>query len=118
MQGGGFDIKLNGSGKEQAELVSAELAGLPLAIIASSHLKRAQQTADICRERHPTAKRLELPEFREMRFGEFEGLAIQGSEATEETKARSQLFQDLMLNDSDARCPGGGESIAEVESRG
>ena len=53
-----------------------------------------------------------------MRFGEFEGLAIQGSEATEETKARSQLFQDLMLNDSDARCPGGGESIAEVASRG
>ena len=118
MQGGGFDIELNDTGRKQAQLVSNELAGIPLGIIASSHLKRAHETADICCTRHPGAKRLVFPEFGEMRFGDFEGLAIRGPDATEKTRAQFKEFNDKMLGDINVRCPGGGESTAEVAARG
>ena len=98
IQGGGYDIPLNDNGRRQAIKAAQELDGLPLSIIASSSLRRAQETADILWERHtaanaansdtqnnnnnhnktPPPKRIVDAGFNEMRFGEFEGFRYKG----------------------------------------
>lgn len=117
-QGGGFDIELNAVGREQAEVVASELEGVPLDIVASSHLKRAHQTADILHSIHPGAKRVVLHGLGEMRFGEFEGCALRGPLSTTETKERYQSVANTVRQSADVKWPGGGESTREVENRG
>jgi broad specificity phosphatase PhoE len=117
MQGGGFDIELNAVGRQQAAMVGDALAGIPIAAIVSSHLMRASETADIIHTRFPDAKRLVLNEFGEMRFGSFEGLAIRGPEVMPQTIEQLKTLKEKMKRDANARCPGGGESTAEVETR-
>jgi broad specificity phosphatase PhoE len=116
MQGGGFDIELNENGLAQARSVSSELSGIPLGIIASSHLRRARLTADIVQSNHPNAERLVIEEFGEMRFGEFEGQAIRTT-AHQSLKDKFHQVSENMLQDASVRWPGGGESTAEVEAR-
>ena len=117
MQGGGFDLELNDSGKEQARRVAQELKNIPFGVIASSHLQRAQGTADAIASFHPTADRITQRGFGEMRFGNFEGLALRGPDCTKETTQRFQKVNDQMKQDKSVSWPGGGESIGEVETR-
>jgi broad specificity phosphatase PhoE len=117
IQGGGFDIELNDTGRQQAALVGEVLADLPITAVVSSHLMRASETADIVHTRFPGAKRLVLHEFGEMRFGSFEGLAIRGPKATAQTIEKLKILKEKMRRDVNQRCPGGGESTAEVETR-
>mmetsp|Transcript_14456 Transcript_14456/g.20810 ORF Transcript_14456/g.20810 Transcript_14456/m.20810 type:complete len:259 (+) Transcript_14456:44-820(+) len=124
MQGGGFDIELNENGRQQARMVSKELAGIPIGVIASSHLKRANETANIVlREQQQqqlklqqAAKRVVLEEFGEMRFGNLEGMIIRGLQLTDKTK-QIMMDMDAVELDITARYPGGGESTEEVETR-
>jgi broad specificity phosphatase PhoE len=51
-----------------------------------------------------------------MRFGSFEGLAIRGPEVMQ-TIEQLKTLKEKMKRDANARCPGGGESTAEVETR-
>ena len=133
MQGGGFDIPLNEDGRKQAALVAQELSEIPLSVVASSHLQRARETADAVivhrnRNRTPTpsssataavaAQQLVVMSgLGEMRFGDFEGLAIRGPEATGETKKRFERMKEQMERSPDVACPGGGESTRCVETR-
>jgi broad specificity phosphatase PhoE len=119
MQGGGFDIELNENGRQQAIRVAQELEGLAAGIVASSHLQRAKQTADILHQNNcPSAKRIILKEFGEMRFGELEGLALRGPEATSATREKFRSWNEKMRLDSQLEWPGGGESTAHVAKRG
>ena len=117
MQGGGFDIELNDSGREQAAAVAAVLRQIPLDVVASSHLARASQTADIIHPFHPSAVRVSKREFGEMRFGQFEGTALRGPESTEEMRTEYELANSQLLVDVHAKYPGGGESTFEVATR-
>jgi len=118
-QGGGFDIELNQVGRRQAEIVADELDGIPLDVIASSHLKRSRQTADIVHSlHHSDAKRVVMRGFGEMRFGEFEGYAIRGPLCTPERKAYYLGVAATLRESADTKWPGGGESTRDVETRG
>ena len=116
VQGGGFDVPLNEKGLAQARYVAEELSCVPLGVVASSHLERASQTADAVKAGHPSAARLILNNFGEMRFGELEGAAIHGPEATDHMKNIFRETNDRMALDPSYRWPAG-ESAAEVEHR-
>mmetsp|Transcript_58243 Transcript_58243/g.117046 ORF Transcript_58243/g.117046 Transcript_58243/m.117046 type:complete len:270 (-) Transcript_58243:96-905(-) len=118
LQGGGFDIELNGKGRMQAALVGAELSTLPIGIVASSHLSRANETADNVKMFHPKAKRTVVPALGEMRFGSFEGVAIHGPEASPETLRRYERTAVQMRLNTGEKWPGqDGESVKEVADR-
>lgn len=117
VQGGGYDLDLNANGQQQAQLLAQELADIPLDVIASSHLKRAQQTADIVHEhQHRDATRLILDGFGEMRFGEYEGVALRGPNSNEEITQRYKEHNERMKLDGTISWPGG-ESPVMVETR-
>lgn len=131
MQGGGFDIPLNDNGLEQARCAAEALSGVNLDAVASSHLIRAVQTADVLHAFQSEARRDEslssaaappsrvvMEEFGEMRFGVLEGNAIHGPEATDETRLRFSELNDAMAEDGHLTWPGeGAESTYEVEAR-
>jgi len=116
MQGGGFDLELNENGRLQAQKLSEELADIPLDLVASSHLQRAQKTADKVHERHSSARRIVKPGLGEMRFGEFEGLSLKGPECTKEITEKFLHYNNEMKENKDVTWPGG-ESLADVEVR-
>ncbi|KAJ3276857.1 hypothetical protein HDV01_002912 [Terramyces sp. JEL0728] len=65
LQGSGIDIELNDKGIKQAELLRDQLA--------NETVNRAIQTAKIVSERHPNAEFIEIEEFAEISWGEWEG---------------------------------------------
>ena len=118
MQGGGYDIPLNDAGLTQAACLAQELSFLPASVVASSHLQRAQQTAAqlLLSSEQPVVC---LPEFGEMRFGELEGLALRGPQATIDTRNKFRMWNERMQLSKDFSWPGqAGESTADVEQRG
>jgi len=118
MQGGGFDIPLNDNGIKQARLAAAELPPTLLGVIASSHLSRAVQTADVIHGKYPLAARFVSPDFGEMRFGTFEGHTRRGPEAKPELIAEFEKQNQKMYDDVTLRWPGEtAESISFVEKR-
>jgi broad specificity phosphatase PhoE len=120
MQGGGFDLELNENGAFQARAVAEALRDVPLGVLASSHLLRAKQTADhiFQQQRQPhLPHRMVLSGFGEMRFGEFEGLALRGPECTKEINQKYQEYNDQMKQDKSIPWPDGGESLQDVEQR-
>ena len=92
MQGGGYDIPLNTIGKRQAARARDLLATVKLDVVASSPLSRAKETADIIASRHPSALRTVEDDFKEMRFGSFEGLVVKGSTVE---KSVSDAFNEV-----------------------
>jgi broad specificity phosphatase PhoE len=117
IQGGGFDIPLNENGRTQAMAVKKAMEDIPLTLVASSTLSRARETADILREGHPACQRILDAGFKEMSFGEFEGLAAHSLELDPKVKSRFKRIGEEIKHDIEAKFPGGGESTAEVEKR-
>ena len=69
---GSIDIKLNETGKEQAEKVKNELMNTKIDVVLCSPRNRCKETAKIvCEGRN--VQIIELDELRERDFGEFEG---------------------------------------------
>ncbi|KAL7575137.1 hypothetical protein ACA910_000502 [Epithemia clementina (nom. ined.)] len=129
IQGGGYDLELNESGRQQAQAAQNQLRGLPLGVIASSHLERSAQTADIIAQAFPKAVRVVQPKFGEMRFGSFEGLKIRRVAGDDDDKEEEdskvlelrERYHEInrKIRDHDnVAWPGGGESRAEVVERG
>jgi broad specificity phosphatase PhoE len=118
IQGGGFDIELNENGRRQAQLVAEEMKGLPIGVVASSHLKRASETADVLhRVAAINSKRTIHSGFGEMRFGEFEGIAHRSPEIDPELKDRFLRANKEISTNLDAKYPGDGESTRDVQKR-
>jgi alpha-ribazole phosphatase len=69
---GHTDLPLNAAGLRQAEEVAERLRAEPIAVIYSSDLRRARQTATQINVHHQVPLHLE-PDLREMHFGAFEG---------------------------------------------
>jgi broad specificity phosphatase PhoE len=131
MQGGGYDIELNESGRDQARRVAHELSSIQLDIVASSHLSRAAETADIVHEvqqqqqthsssfptRTSPLKRLKTERFGEMRFGEFEGAAIHGKDFDQDSHDKFWEVNTQIRADTSMRFHPNGESTDDVEER-
>lgn len=117
IQGGGFDIPLNENGRAQARAVGSALDDIPLTVIASSDLRRARETADIVWKQHNSCNRVIDSGFREMSFGEFEGLESHKLDLDPQVKARFKRISEEIKEDSSKAYPGGGESTAQVKSR-
>jgi len=69
---GRTDVALSDTGREQAKVLSAALASIPLASIYCSPLLRARETAEILSIPHKIAPKMDEG-FIEMNFGEWEG---------------------------------------------
>jgi len=91
-----------------------------LGAVASSHLSRAKETADILCSRHNAMvqdRRVVLDGLGEMRFGEFEGLAWRDQELNPELGERFKSISRELKRDMDKSFPGGGESTRDVQVR-
>lgn len=132
IQGGGFDIPLNDNGRQQAMAAALALDGIPLGVVASSHLSRAKETADIVwqhRHRHrqqhhyngsvpiDDRRRVVLEGLGEMRFGELEGLSSRDLQLDASLKKRFHTIKAEIKRDPLKAFPGGGESTIDVQER-
>lgn len=108
---GQIDIGLNAAGLAQAEAAADWLSRQPATALYSSDLLRARQTAERIAVRldlHPVFK----PEFRERRYGFFEGLTY------EEARARYPAeYQRFEARDPQFVIPFGGESLQQLHER-
>ncbi|KAJ1339812.1 hypothetical protein BSLG_005550 [Batrachochytrium salamandrivorans] len=107
LQGSGIDEYLNDMGVQQAQHLRDRLGSIPVDLIVSSKLKRAYQTAEIVKERHPDAAFLQVSELAEISWGDWEGQV--------EPQLKS-LLNAWMTGDFHSKAPNG-ESPSEVEAR-
>jgi broad specificity phosphatase PhoE len=104
------DTPLSETGRSQAEAVGRLLAGERLAAVWSSPLARARDTASIIAGKQELSVR-EAPAFKEMHFGDWEGLT------TAEVSARyPALYQNWRDTPHLVVVPGG-EALSEVQKR-
>ena len=72
---GHFDVDLSDKGREQSLLLAKALRNLPIKAVYSSDLKRTQIGAKYVADEH-NLKHIPCKEFRELAFGEWEGLSV------------------------------------------
>lgn len=68
-----IDVSLSGEGRRQAELMGKRLEEKSIEAVYSSHLLRAEETAEIA-NRFWNVKHIIKPQLREISFGEMEGM--------------------------------------------
>lgn len=107
---GARDIGLTEHGRRQCVAVAAALGGEPVAAVYSSPLERARATAEVVAKPHRLAVR-EIPAFREMAFGSWEGLT------REELTAGFPEASEAWARTPHLVTPPGGESLAAVGAR-
>ncbi|KAK5672294.1 hypothetical protein QVD99_001398 [Batrachochytrium dendrobatidis] len=107
LQGSGIDEYLNAMGVEQAQHLRDCLASVKVDLIISSALKRARQTAEIVKEKHPDIQLLEVSELAEISWGKWDG----------QIEADLRILLNRWINgDFHAMAPHG-ESPFQVEAR-
>ncbi|MBI3825826.1 MAG: histidine phosphatase family protein [Candidatus Rokubacteria bacterium] len=105
------DVPLSDVGRQEAEAVARALAGQPVAAVYASPLQRARVTAEIVAAAHRLTV-TPLPDFREMSFGDWEGLTVSEVQACfpeDFARWRGTAPQQVLRP--------GGESMAEVAKR-
>lgn len=106
-------IPLDGRGREQAAVLAARLAAVPLDAIVTSPLERCRQTADViaaARNGHPVAVQ-EDERLAEVKYGDWTGRSLR-------SLAREPLWRVVQDHPSAVRFPGeAGESMAEMQHR-
>ena len=107
---GNLDIELDETGRRQAELTGARLAGHQIEAIYSSGLKRARETGVII-NRHLEVELLERSGLREIDVGEW-----QGKSWAEVRKEYTRFYREWERHQTDLPYPGG-ESGADVQKR-
>lgn len=107
---GHSDIALTDLGRSQAQKVASRLAGEKITAVYASDLSRAYQTAE-CIAAHHHLKVIAVPEFREISFGEWEGLNY--------TKINDQwpeVMGKMFTHPDEIKIPGG-ETFRELKER-
>jgi broad specificity phosphatase PhoE len=112
MQGSGVDSSLNRTGREQAHALRRRFSSLPVDVVYSSDLRRAQETADLLAESLPRADRRILSDLREISWGVLEGESPSPTRDAALGTVKSQWAE----GNYDARIDGG-ESILDVRDR-
>lgn len=104
------DVPLTARGWRQSEAVARAVAGLPVRAVYASPLERARASAAPVARAHGLEVRL-APEFREMGFGEWEGLTREAAAARD-----PEAFHAWRTAPHLARVPGG-EALSDVAAR-
>lgn len=107
---GARDVPLSARGRLQSEAVAAALTGEPLAAVYTSPLERARASAELIAKPHGLEPRI-APAFREMGFGEWEGLLH------DELASRSPSEATGWRQSPHLAMPPGGERLADVTAR-
>lgn len=108
---GQIDIGLNAAGLAQAQAAAEWLAAEAVAALYSSDLLRARQTAERIAHRMQLLPAF-LPEFRERRYGFFEGLTY------DESRARYPAdYHAFETREPNFVIPFGGESLQQLHAR-
>ena len=107
---GHFDVKLSPSGEEQIQKVSDALKNVPLKAIYSSDLIRTKKSAEIVCMHHDFSA-ISYAEFRELSFGEWEGLSVR------EVNERFPNTLEKRLNDIETFQVKGGENFQQLKER-
>lgn len=108
---GHTDVEMTETGLVQLQHAAERLRLVDVKAIYTSDLKRCLEGAKII-ARHHDAPLCPLPELREMYFGEWEGLTL------EELRDRYPRELESRQNDLvNYRCPGNGESLADLAHR-
>ncbi|MGL4511719.1 MAG: histidine phosphatase family protein [Lacipirellulaceae bacterium] len=110
MQGDGIDEPLAPVGIDQARRVAERLAGVPIAAVYSSPMKRSMETAALIAERHALVVE-PVEALREVRVGVWEGLTWPTVERDD--PQRYHLFRD----DPERHGYPGGETLRELYER-
>jgi broad specificity phosphatase PhoE len=104
------DIPLSDAGRAQADAAARMLATRPLAAVWSSPLQRARDTAIAVATAQGLSVRME-ESFREMRFGEWEGLT------TDTVSAQFPALYQAWLETPHLVAVPGAETLVEVKER-
>ena len=107
---GRSDEDLTKAGYEQARCLSSRLAGLSIASVYTSPLRRTHATAAILAEPHELEPRV-LDDFIEIDLGEWQGLHMD-----EISRRWPELWQQWRTDPSEVAIPNG-ESLTEVTER-
>lgn len=107
---GARDVPLSARGRLQSEAVAAALAAEPLAAVYSSPLERARASAELVAKPHGLEPRITTA-FREMAFGEWEGLV------RDELAARFAADAPVWRDTPHLAAPPGGERLVDVAAR-
>jgi len=108
LQGSGVNAPLNSKGRQQAADLAHQLGAVPLDVVASSTLSRAQATATIVADSHSRAAHLErrsVAELAEMFYGALEGRPL--AECRTELSALTEAWE---AGKTDVAVGGDGES--------
>jgi broad specificity phosphatase PhoE len=105
------DSPLSEVGRAQAEAVGRALAREPLKAVYSSTLGRARETAEAIAALHGLAVQPD-PDFREMAFGEWEGLCFEDCKAKDPDRYRLWADEPHRFVP-----PGAGETLEDVRGR-
>lgn len=108
---GQLDIELNPLGRHQAQAAAAWLAGEPVDALYASDLKRAWHTAERLEVTLGLARRA-APEFRERRYGAFEGLTYDQA-----AERYPEAYRHFETRHADFSLPLGGESLRALYER-
>lgn len=107
---GHTDTDLSPLGIEQAKLVANRLAQEKIAAVYASDLSRAFETAEHIAVRHGVPV-FQMPDLREIKFGEWEGLTY------EAIKAKwPELIDNFLLKADEIEIPGG-ETFTQLKER-
>lgn len=107
---GHSDIGLTDLGVNQAKRVSERLADEKIAAVYASDLSRAYHTAEMIAQKHKLTV-ISMPEFREICFGEWEGLNY-----TNINEQWPEVMGKLFTHPDEIRIPGG-ETFHELKER-
>jgi len=107
---GATDLELTPQGREQAERLADRLAGVPLAAVHSSDLRRALDTAAAIAAAHGLTPVVE-PALREVNYGEWEGLSEE-----EVCRLWPEVYEAWRQDAEHVRIPGG-ETFRELDER-
>lgn len=108
---GQTDVPLAPAGVAQARAAARHLGGVPFAALYTSDLLRARQTADCLAARLDQAPRCR-PEFRERRYGCFEGRTYD-----EASTLYPEVYAAFLRRDPGHAFPEGGESLRQLHDR-
>ena len=108
---GRSDIPLSARGQEQSLWIAKQLLKESVSVIYTSDLIRASETAEIIASQRASAVQIKAsPEWREMDFGEWEGLTY----AQIEEQFKDQLG---FFTDPEHHSPPNGESLTHLQQR-
>jgi alpha-ribazole phosphatase len=107
---GQADVPLNEHGREQATRMASALAGVRIAAIYSSDLKRARETAEVLAQFMGVKLKID-PRLREIHQGEWQGLLISDIQTKYAKEFQKRRENPLSV------APPGGETALQVTKR-